>query len=88
MVTGCGCVDPLVFGHGRACELDLGPSTSGGELSPGTLSPSAHSQKYERPAETESVRRWYDRVVEWSVRFDRRYSELQRAHMELYGRPF
>lgn len=30
MVTGCGCLDPVVFGHGPRCKSGLGPSVSGG----------------------------------------------------------
>lgn len=30
MVTGCGCHDPIVFGHQRPCQLGLGPIRTGG----------------------------------------------------------
>ena len=29
MVTGCGCHDPIVFGHQEACRLGLGPRSAG-----------------------------------------------------------
>lgn len=87
MVTGCGCVDPLVFGHGWRCELDLGPHVAGGTRPDEPVGPPAMTWAAVPPSSPEPVRRWHDRVIAWAERFDRRYSELAQAHLELHGTP-
>lgn len=88
MVGGCGCHDPIAFGHGYRCRRELGPDIVGGTRPDEPIGPPAMTSAFVPGEPVNSVRQWYNRVIEWAERFDRRYSELQQAHMELYGRPF
>lgn len=58
---------------------------AGGDWTDGSAEMRAYSEQHEMTNPHEQVRRWYDRVLEWSARFDRRYSELKGAEMELHG---
>jgi len=46
MVTECSCHDPIVFGHGTACELGIGPVKTGGVPQREQRTYTEHRQEY------------------------------------------
>lgn len=86
MVARCGCHDPIAWGHRDVCERELGPPppSTAHRPTPASGAPIDDSHSPEECAEI--VRHWYDRVMEWAERFDRRYSALKEAEMQVHGR--
>lgn len=52
MVTGCGCHDPIVFGHQVCCRDGLGPREMGGRRGINALTMPDYQARYDpdRPA--------------------------------------
>jgi hypothetical protein len=78
MVAICGCHDPAVFGHGWACERELGPAVAGGTSPAEHMCPASHIQRYGPDIPPDRSEPWHVRMGKAMDNYLRSYSELMR----------